>query len=323
MNTSISKKANPRPRSGFTVVELLTVIAIISILVGLILPAVFAAREAARKADCQNRLRQMGLALQNFESAHRVLPSNGWGFRWMADPSRGVGIRQPGGWIYQIAGFCEQTLPTGGSANIVDAYRLRTELSQQPFALFRCPSRPGEPLLPANLVTTPNNAAYVEFVPKTDYAANEGDYITDTGPGPANLQEGDSGQYPWKPTDRATGILFLRSEIRFRDITDGLTTTYAVGEKYVNSSRYSSDEDLGYDQSLYSGVDVDLNRWTLAPPRRDQREEDIRAFGSAHASGCNMLLCDGSVRQVSYDIDAEIHRGAGHRSDARADRQLP
>jgi hypothetical protein len=123
--------------------------------------------------------------------------------------------------------------------------------------------------MPAAPVAAPLNAGWADAVAKTDYAINEGDFITDTRQGPATLQEGDSGKYPWRDTRKATGIAFQRSEVKPAMVRDGLSMTYMIGEKYVARPNHQTAEDPGYDQSAYGGVDVDINRWVLDPPRAD------------------------------------------------------
>jgi prepilin-type N-terminal cleavage/methylation domain-containing protein/prepilin-type processing-associated H-X9-DG protein len=305
-------------RAGFTIVELLVSIAIIGILAALLLPAVMAAREAGRKVECRNNLKQLGLAFHEHESSYRHYPSNGWGYLWIGEPDRGTGKRQPGGWIYQILPYLEQQpLRKKGSGEPDPQRRLTlSEVSQTPVSVFFCPSRPRAPVLPRNPVLVPWNAEPVDGAAKTDYAVNEGDYITDTREGPKSLAEGDTpGAYAWKDTGKATGICFQRSEIKPRDIRDGLSQTYLIGEKYVSRLHYFDFQDPGYDQSMFSGVDLDLNRWVLKSPRTDDDAVDERRFGSAHAGGCFFVFCDGHVRFISENINPEVHRRLGNRRD--------
>lgn len=303
--------------AGFTIVELIVAIAVISVLMALIIPAVQSAREAARRTQCRNNVKQLALAMETHVAAHGRYPTNGWGFQWIGHPDRGTDRRQPGGWIYNILPHLEQgTLRELGRGEApADQRESLSKLMQTPLPVLDCPSRPGEALSPAVALFPPYNAHWVPLVAKTDYAVNEGDYITDTRMGPPTLQEGDSPKYKWEDVSGATGICFLRSEIRPADIKDGLSNTYLLGEKYVSTAGYDTDQDSGHDQSMYSGVDLDINRWVLQVPLQDTEYSADRAFGSAHQQGCHMALCDGSVRLISYSIDAEVHRRLGNRKD--------
>ena len=160
---------------GFTLVELLVVIAIIGILVALLLPAVQAAREAARRTQCKSNLRNIGLALQNHHDAHGFFPAGGWGFVWLPSPDAGYGRDQTGSWAYSLLEFVEEGALRDLGSGAVDDDALRDAISQllaAPISIFNCPSRrPAVPYPITNVV--PNrllnaSGATVVFDPATD-----------------------------------------------------------------------------------------------------------------------------------------------------------
>lgn len=172
-----------RPNFAFTLVELLVVIAIIGVLVALLLPAVQAAREAARRTQCKNHLKQLGLAGLNHESAQGFLPSGGWGWKWAGDPDKGFGESQPGGWYYHVLRYIEldniHQLGSDGDSNTVTTQQ--TSIGKQriatPVDSFLCPSRvTAEVYLYTNapLINVDVNRDE-DFVGRNDYAANGGD----------------------------------------------------------------------------------------------------------------------------------------------------
>ena len=299
---------------GFTLVELLVVIAIIGILVALLLPAVQAAREAARRGTCQNNLRQVALAMQSHHSTYGRFPSGGWGFVWTGDPDRGTGRDQPGGWAYSILPYLEQTtLKQLGQGQPEDTKReLAARVSQTPIASLNCPSRRTLGLYPYGGSHEVRNAEPAESVFKTDYAANAGDLVVG-GLGPETLAEADDGTYDWGNSADATGVFYPRSEIGIANIPDGTSNTYLVGEKRCLTDGY----DWGDDQHAFLGHGNDTARYTSLdlPIVPDGQSAGHRQFGSAHAAGCYFAFADGSVRLLNYDTDPEIHRRNGTRSD--------
>ncbi len=306
-----------RCRQGFTLLELLVSMGIIALLAALLLPSVQSTREAARRTQCRNNLRQLGLGVMNFESTHRHLPGNGWGYLWIGDPDRGVGPDQPGGWIYQLQPYIDQesAAKQGRGLTGQEQEDQLTALLRTPQPLLKCPTRPGQQVLPVLAELVYRNAPAAVEAARTDYAVNEGDWITNTGAGPLSLEQGDQSGYPWDDTRKATGVSFQRSRIHMRDLLDGASNVYLAGEKYVSTLGDTEAVDPGHDSTLYGGVDLDINRWTLDTPLPDNPDVFDRRFGSAHPQGCYFVFCDGSVRQVSYSIDAHLHQSLGHRSD--------
>src|SRR4051794_2773702 len=173
----------PRTRKGFTLVELLVVIAIIGVLVALLLPAVQAAREAARRSQCMNNLKQIGLAFQMHHDAQKFFPSGGWGHTFVGDPDEGFGKGQPGGWAYSVLPYMEMASlhdygkgvkVTNGTTN-TQKKTTNLYIVQQPVPTFLCPSRSRNPV--SDTCCGPNNANFTGNTPmaKGDYAANFGD----------------------------------------------------------------------------------------------------------------------------------------------------
>ena len=132
------------PRRGFTLVELLVVITIIGILIALLLPAVQAAREAARIAQCGNNLKQLALGFLHHEEALRIFPSGGWSFMNVGDPNRPVGRRQPGGWNFSILPYIEQqacSTSAWGRRGQSPPLAANTQRIETPLTIFNCPTR--------------------------------------------------------------------------------------------------------------------------------------------------------------------------------------
>lgn len=316
--------------AAFTLIELLVVLAVIGILIALLLPAVQAAREAARRTDCRNRLKQIALAGQQHHDMTGFFPSGGWSYFWTGDPDRGFGADQPGGWTFSSLPFLEQrplySLAAGLQGDAKAAAVAQTASTAVP--VFYCPTRRSPALLPNMFGTqVARNAGPGSLLCKTDYAANCGDsqddqFTNDGGP----LTYTQAPGYAWPSTALLTGVSYMRSQVRLAEVTDGTSSTYYAGEKYVDASRYYTGDDLGDNEDAFVGFDNDLFRTAAVnyPPRQDQPGvQNWFAFGSAHPAGLNMALCDGSVRRVSYGIDPEIHRRQANRQDGLAVPALP
>jgi prepilin-type N-terminal cleavage/methylation domain-containing protein/prepilin-type processing-associated H-X9-DG protein len=352
----VRSESTLRSHSAFTLVELLVVIAIIGILVALLLPAIQAAREAARRTQCTNQLKQLAISFHNHHDTHKHLPTGGWGFCWLGYPEYGYGKEQPGGWMYNILPFMEETtlhdLGRGltGTARL-SATRKRVE---SPFEGMNCPSRRSTNVYAFQSTGLPY--AYTEpfdLCSKTDYAACTGDMIQPeafSAPDGNVPYEKARNDWDWDGTDGggygsnwrsayaykysttakagvATGVVFGRSEINFRQVEDGTSNTYMVGEKYVSTDNYDDGLDEGDNEPAFTGNNADtlrttshvreLNRPLTLGPDQPGTSQDVgeRIFGSAHAGGFNMAMCDGSVKLVAFDVDPEIHRTQGHRND--------
>ena len=296
-----SKIQNPKSPHGFTLVQLLLVITIIGILIALLLPAVQAAREAARQTQCKNNLKQIALGCLNHESLLKQFPAGGWGWGWTGDADRGTDWRQPGGWIYNILPYIEQqTLYDMGQGQTIPQpkYAAHTQRMSVPLSMLHCPTRRraiAYPLIYSNGTggiglrnanTSPGGSLTLGH---TDYAGNGGDYYTDAGcsmcnphspawstpsnptGGPTSTSEVENP--PGQMTSNAlitfakigklaTGIFYCGSATRMADVSDGTSNTYLVGEKSLNPDNYETGSNWGDNTDALQGDNDDITRWS-------------------------------------------------------------
>jgi type II secretory pathway pseudopilin PulG len=275
-------------------IELLVVMGIIGILVGMLLPAVQAAREAARKTQCQNNLKQVGLAFMNHHDQFGGFPTGGWD--WFYQPtytngSPAIGALQQAGWGFQILPYLEQTNVWKGGPGQTDQERAIVAIGT-PLSVFFCPTRRAPQTIPYSDPEYLNGATTNQAM--CDYAGSN--------------YEG-------------TGVVKRYDWNRIADIRDGTSNTLLVAEKRLNLSRLGQvqdDDDIGYT----SGWDQDTIRSTDQPPAPDYRADpaDSNAtgqirFGSSHTGGFNAVMADGSGRFIKYSIDPRTFTLLGNKAD--------
>jgi prepilin-type N-terminal cleavage/methylation domain-containing protein/prepilin-type processing-associated H-X9-DG protein len=318
-------------RSAFTIVELLVVIAIIGILLALLLTAVQAVRESARRMQCGSNLRQLALGVLHHVEVQQQYPTGGWGWHWVGDADRGFGRRQTGGWVYNILPYIEQislrNFPKDGDQYTISARQLlgANLMTKTPLPITNCPSR-----RPCTTFDKPWGGTFVAFNaddnPPDDNKAARGDYAINAGsqrfdeffPGPESLAQGDDYSYPWHDRRLCNGICFERSEIKPDQIRDGTSYTIMLGEKYLNPDHYYTGLEIYDNENLYTGFNNDNFRSASAPPIRDRRGlSDQYSFGSAHVGRCNFVFCDGSVQTIGYDVDPAVFANLGNRQDGQ------
>ncbi|MCA9006200.1 MAG: DUF1559 domain-containing protein [Planctomycetaceae bacterium] len=272
----MSKKVRP----AFTLIELLVVIAIIAILIALLLPAVQQAREAARRSQCKNNLKQIGLALYNYHNTHRVFPPGWIGQNLFA-------------WSTFILPYMDQAplynqfnfeLPltddvTGSPTNLV--------LAQTILTVYKCPSATGPDK--QTPFWAPTNSTGV----LTDQATSN--YVGSFGPPQINPSTWTS----------AGGYMKRNLSVRIRDLLDGSSVSFAVGER-------APIEQNNRENSYWAGLSEDIDIWDHKVLGitfdRLNGHVDPAAFSSQHVGGGHFLMGDGSVRMVSENIDMTTYQ---------------
>jgi len=306
-------------KRGFTLIELLVVIAIIAILVALLLPAVQQAREAARRSQCKNNLKQIGLALHNYHDTHSCFPP--------MRCQKYVGTNLSGtawSWGTFILPYVEQAALYEsldvGSASLWGALSdaNKRPLLQTPLSVFRCPSDIG-PIL--------NNLRPFEFATPA-LLSTTSNYIVNSSGGVILADEHNNST----ATPIFAGFIQGQKRVLFRDITDGLSNTIAVGERawqyraqdgirfakaalVFGISREGGNPVAGVNSSDVAAagfykinlVGTDQSDSATAVPNYTTFERGERGYISYHAGGANFLMADGSVRFVSESIDGNFN----------------
>jgi len=323
--------------SGFTLVELLVVIAIIGILIALLLPAVQAAREAARRVDCSNRIKQIGLALLIYHDVHKSFPMGVGSERY--DTSGGIcrfshATEQSAPWSVLILPYLEELTRQktfefdGGFQGTFDLTINTVNKRWQfvPNSNFQCPSD--------------RNSG--SDVPNSNYLAVGGGGVDN--PGGSNDEVWCRAGHSCCD-DRVmfnNGIFFANSKVRIRDLGDGSSNVFMVAEsKYQpvqsGAEAYAADGAPGYEGEYYSwassiragnesgdcctctttithAVDGINSSW-YDPVRGLEFAPVTRGFGSFHPGGCQVAMADGSVHFLGEEIDINAYRDLAARDD--------
>jgi prepilin-type N-terminal cleavage/methylation domain-containing protein/prepilin-type processing-associated H-X9-DG protein len=332
-----------RHRRGFTLIELLVVIAIIAVLIALLLPAVQAAREAARRAQCTNNLKQMGLAIANYESANGTLPMGSLNMSQAYDNCASISFKYT--WQDYILNYVEQGT-TYNALNFVRPWNsgsLTTAFDVQ-IATYLCPSD-------SKFQEEP--AGYVQFV-QTSYAAVRG--ATENiyyGWGPNSVNASRCGAID------SEGVFGEQIAYRYAEITDGTSNTLAVGEtsRFAADNSVSSPFNFGNYVGAWGGPgisgwnnDVRITGGAFTVPKINAKPDTQNSasaigncggpfavpqygnpvgwsapgspcvnegqfgFRSNHPGGANFVFCDGSVKFLKETLNPQVLQALGSRN---------
>ncbi|QEH32162.1 Type II secretion system protein G precursor [Aquisphaera giovannonii] len=303
-------------RRGFTLIELLVVIAIIAVLIALLLPAVQSAREAARRAQCSNNLKQIGLGLANYESANNCFPMGGFrnngGGDLQYSPCTG---RHESSFLLAMLPFLEQQqVFNAENFNLHFTYSANTTVMAVGINAFFCPSDPDvteERPDPGSFCNEPGGSGCPQAIMRhPSYRGNAGTafYVSRYSERSCDANYGTR-------LGKADGMLFFDSAVKISSITDGTSNTMAVGELAYGLLDYGG----RYDWTWWtSGNNADTLANTLEPlnPQKKINEGTTdtgllginvsimyHSFSSRHPGGMNAAFADGSVRFLKDSIN--------------------
>lgn len=294
-----------RQRIGFTLVELMVVVGIMGILVAILLPAVQAARGAARRVQCSNHLHQIALAIHQYHDAIGVLPS-GWltgqpattyhSISTAIEVPAGPPESEPGwGWAALLLPYIEQRELTDMTIHFTEPIgsNINREARTTLINVYKCPSDPGPPMLTVTATRLVPWGTHPNFHPPVPWPfpveLARANYVGVFGVGSVNTNpyEGD-------------GSFFWNSGLRFVDIQDGLSNTLFVGERSTTLL-----------PSAWAGVvyDADNSQARVvgsAARTPNRKSADVSDFQSWHRGGTQFAYGDGSVHWVSDFIHAKV-----------------
>lgn len=305
-----------RSSAGFTLIELLVVIAIIAILIALLLPAVQQAREAARRTQCKNNMKQIGLAMHNYHDVYNTFPPGYITKTPCTTALDGCNLGELGlySWGAFILPYIDQA-PLYNQLNVGNVHldqNLANPVTRQsltqPMPAFLCPSDPGPGT--SDFVAATNRYNFTVTDGTTAYNIARSNYVMVANAWDSTTPPVFAAQY-----GPALGVGFANSKIGFRDITDGTSNTLLVGERayiYKSNNRVGGANVIGFsaannEQSgsygrkgnqlaavglTYNGINAVVGA-----------EHDVRGFSSNHVGGAHFVLCDGSVHFLSENID--------------------